>query len=296
MRLPNFFIIGANKSGTTALYRYLWQHPEIFLSPRKEPNFFAYGEGDIAYPNIVTDLQEYMALFAGVAGETAIGEGSTSYLHNPSSIERIRQRIPDARIVAVLRQPAERAYSNFVAAGMDGVESDSDFATALMQQESGVPDDWPAEYSLLNWGYKRLGFYFEPVRQYLQAFDREHIRIYLYDDFQSDPKAMLKDIFGFLRVDEGFVPDMSVRHNISGIPKNRALHDWMNRAKFWVPAYKALVPQKLRQKIRYSMLRLNLQPASPMPKDLRRTLDAEYREDILKLQDLIGRDLSHWIA
>ncbi len=296
MRFPNFLIIGAHKAGTTSLYQYLRQHPEIYMSPMKEPHFLAYDGAGRGESNMITRLEDYLAQFAGVADETAIGEASTSYLHNPSTIERIRHHIPDARIMAVLRHPADRAYSNFLFYRLVGKEPISDFAAALEQEESRIRDGWPRFLPPLNWGYKRIGFYSEPVRQYLQAFDREHIRFYLYDDFQSDPKAMLKDVFGFLHVDEGFVPDMSVRHNISGIPKSRAVHDWTTGPKLWSPLYKALVPDKTRQQIRLSLRRLNLQSPPPIPEEVRRTLTAEYREDILKLQDLIDRDLSHWIA
>ena len=303
MVFPNFLIIGAMKAGTTALYHYVREHPEIYMSPQKEPGFFAY-EGEQPAPieseshhsrprpaRWITRLEDYLALFAGVTSEIAIGEASAHYLHVPRSIDRIRHYIPNTRLIAVLRHPAHRAYSNFLFVRREGREPIADFATALAQEESRIRDGWP-----LMWSYKRLGFYSEPVRLYLQAFDREHIRFYLYDDFQSDPKAMLKDVFGFLHVDEGFVPDMSVRHFISGIPKSRAVHDWMTGPKLWSPLYKALVPDKTRQQIRLSLRRLNLQSPPPIPEEVRSTLTAEYREDILKLQDLIDRDLSHWIA
>ena len=105
--LPNFFIVGAAKSGTTSLYHYLGQHPQVFMSPVKEPNFFSHGMSRRCpgAPDevVISDCGEYRDLFAGVQNECAIGEASTSYLPNPDAALRIRERVPGARIIAMLR-------------------------------------------------------------------------------------------------------------------------------------------------------------------------------------------------
>ncbi len=307
MTLPNFLLIGAVKAGTTALYHYLRQHPEIYMSPNKEPQFFAY-EGwrpdpihpqtDVIHPEargrlspyMVSEYTNYRALFSGVHGETAIGEASAHYLHLPRAIDRIRHYIPDVRLFGVLRHPADRAYSAFLHLRRTGEEAIEDFAAALAQEDERVRQDCS-----LIWAYRRLGFYAEPVRQYLEAFDPAKIRFYLYDDFTNDPRALLKDMFTFLEVDPEFEPDTSVKHNFAGLPRSRKLQHLLRYDRTWSPLYKALVPENRRQRIRFALQKLTLAPPPEMPIQLRAALTAEYREDILKLQDLIDRDLSHWL-
>src|SRR5580704_17949873 len=123
MTLPNFFIIGAARSGTTALYEYLRQHPQIYMSPIKEPNYFAfYGQGihyrgprdqELVRSSYVPSLKAYEAQFSGVAKEIAVGEASPWYLYLPEAPERIRRKVPDAKLAAILRNPVDRAFSAF---------------------------------------------------------------------------------------------------------------------------------------------------------------------------------------
>jgi hypothetical protein len=122
MTMPNFLIIGAAKSGTTSLHHYLKQHPQVYMSQIKEPSFFAFEGTKPAIPgpwkrwaahNFITDIQAYRSLFQGVSDEVAIGEASTIYLVHPTAPQRIRHYVPDAKLIAILRDPAERAYSNY---------------------------------------------------------------------------------------------------------------------------------------------------------------------------------------
>lgn len=307
MTLPNFVLIGAMKAGTTALYHYLQQHPDIYMSPNKEPQFFAYEgwrpdlfkpQDDVPdpkargrlMPHMVSEWDDYRALFNGVDGETAIGEASVHYLHLPRAIKRIRHYIPEVRLFAVLRHPADRAYSSYLHVRRDGLEPIEDFAAALAQEDERVRQDCS-----LIWAYRRLGFYAEPVRQYLEAFDPAKLRFYLYEDLTDNPQALLRDIFTFLGVHPGFEPDMSVRHNFAGVPKNHKLHHLLRGARIWSPLYRTLVPPKRRHRIRYALQKHTLGPPPGMPIELRAALTAGYREDILRLQDLINRDLSHWL-
>ena len=129
MTMPNFLIIGAMRAGTTSLYHYLKQHPQVYMSPVKEPRFFAL-EGEKPDPgrptderlmnHSITDIEAYRALFQAVSKETAIGEASPLYLYSPKAPERIRHYIPDAKLIAVLRDPVERAYSHFLDIFMTG--------------------------------------------------------------------------------------------------------------------------------------------------------------------------------
>ncbi len=126
MTMPNFLIVGAMKCGTTALYYYLEQHPQIFMSPVKEPNFFCFeGREGLDSGNSITDIAAYRGLFRGVSSERAIGEASHCYLYEPRAVERIKHYTPDARLIAILRSPIERAYSHFLHAVRNGTECQS---------------------------------------------------------------------------------------------------------------------------------------------------------------------------
>ncbi|MGL6340594.1 MAG: sulfotransferase family protein, partial [Waterburya sp.] len=141
--MPNFLIIGAAKAGTTALHEYLQQHPQIYLTPTKETNFFAFAEQDINFQGIgdevlkdfsITDWKTYQAQFAGVTREKAIGEACPSYLYYPQAAIKIKQYIPDARLIVILRNPVERAYANFLHIVRDDRETHRDFALALQAE------------------------------------------------------------------------------------------------------------------------------------------------------------------
>lgn len=307
VRLPNFLLIGAMKAGTTSLYYYLQQHPNIFMSRKKEPQFFAYEDWHPNFltpqtdifeselrgrlePYMVTEWEDYLALFRGGDGEAAIGEASTTYLHLPRAIDRIRHYIPRARLFAVLRHPADRAYSAFLDTRSSGAEPIIDFRAALAKEDERIQQNWN-----LMWAYRRLGFYAESVRLYLEAFGPAQIRFYLYEDLKSRPRALLRDIFEFLEVDPGFEPNLSIKHNVSRVPKNLLLEHLLRGIRIGLPLYRALVSARRRQSILRSIQEYTNGAPPGMPLQIRVELTAGFREDILKLQDLIDRDLSHWL-
>jgi hypothetical protein len=304
--MPNFLIVGAAKSGTTALYEYLKQHPQVFMSFNKEPHFFAFegkrpdfqGPGDQElYDDIgVSDIEVYRALFRGVAKETAIGEASVYYLYLPRARERIQHYVPDVKIIAILRDPAERAYSNFLHMIRDRKEPLSDFARALQAEEDRIQNNWGPL-----WHYRQVGFYYEQLKRYYEVFDREQIRVYLYEDLNDNPTTTLKDAYTFLGVDNTFASDVSVRHNVSGVPKNNhwhALHKFLLEPHPVKAIFKPFLPVKLRRALPHRLvntLRNRNLDKPPFPVEVRRYLTEVYSDDILKLQELIQRDLSKWL-
>jgi DNA-binding TFAR19-related protein (PDSD5 family) len=293
--MPNFLVIGAQKAGTTSLYHYLKQHPEIYMSPIKEPHFFAV-EGaapDFRGPSprnplTITDLEAYRALFAGVSGETAIGEASPSYLGNPKAPNRIRHYIPEAKLIAILRNPVERAFSAYLHRVRDDREW-FDFARALREEEARIKANLTP-----GWYYKRAGFYYPQLKRYYELFDREQIRVHLYEDLDTDPASMLLELFAFLNVDETFVPDTSLRHGVTGVPKSRILRRFLRGSNPVKSFLRPLFRPETRVKIGTRLNNLNLTKPQMSP-EVREALIATYREDILKLQDLIRRDLSEWL-
>ena len=164
MRLPNFLVIGAARSGTTSLYYCLQNHPQVYVTPVLEPRFFAFegekvdfnGPGDrLLKRRIVTKVEDYAALFDGVIDEIAIGEVSPAYLTSQSAPVRIQHYIPNTKIIAVLRNPVERAISSFRLEVLQGLERAGDFASALQQEDLRMRNNWSYV-----WQYKRWGFYY----------------------------------------------------------------------------------------------------------------------------------------
>jgi hypothetical protein len=301
MTMPNFLIIGAGKSGTTSLYHYLKQHPEVYMSPVKEPKFFAV-EGkklDFRGPNdersmnrkSVTDIDTYRALFSEVTNEKAIGEASTLYLYSPEAPSRIKHYIPEAKLIAILRNPVERAYSSFVQRVQKGDEPLSDFAQALREEENGARDNWAPR-----WQGKRIGFYYAHLRRYFDIFRRDQIKVFLYEDLKSNPGGVAQSAYRFLAVDDTFVPDVSLRYMPSGIPKSKALQAFLSRPNSLKSVLKPVVPRGLRQHLTAYLENRNIAgPPLPLEQDVRKELVDSYREDILRLEELLGRNLSKWL-
>ncbi|WP_207890493.1 sulfotransferase, partial [Rubrobacter taiwanensis] len=203
--------------------------------------------------------------------------------------ERIKRHVPEVRLIAVLRDPAERAYSAFMHLVRDNRE-EPDFARALELEEERIRLNYP-----WIWHYRRAGYYHEQLSRYYALFDPAQIRVYLYEDLRRDPVGTLQDIYRFLGADPAFAPDVSGRYNVSGVPKNRFINDFLRRDNPLKTAVRPLVPARLRGRLRRSLRRRNLTAAPPMPPGVRRDLVAGYREDILRLEELIGRDLSGWL-
>lgn len=218
--LPNFLIIGAAKAGTTALWHYLRQHPELYMSRHKEPRFFAlYGQplafqgpGDQTRFNFVTDFQDYQQLFADVQDEKAIGEASPWYLYVKTAAPAIKEMLPGVKLVAVLRDPVDRAFSNYLHAVNEGLEPLPTFREAMDAEAARIRENWSPRFH-----YKSKGFYYRQLQHYLEFFDREQLKIYLYEDLTNEPEALFADLFEYLGVDPMFHVDVEKRHNESQI-------------------------------------------------------------------------------
>lgn len=309
MRLPDFLIIGAPRSGTTTLHYCLGQHPEVFVSPNKETNFFLFegsdappsGMSGIEYdrqrPRSVTTLDEYAALFAGASDvHRAIGEASPSYLMFAEVAERIRRRLPDAKLIAILRQPVEQAFSLYMVRG-GGSLPQHGLAEAFVEALASGATGWPgrpregrplAEY----------GLYHRHLSPFFERFAPERIKVVLFEDLERDSEALFADLFRFLEVDAGFRPDLSQRYNQSGMPRSGMLH----RALSASPRVKRLLRQMLPHQAVDRVARLyhrlrtaNLNRTQALPPTLRRELTERfYADDIRALERLLGRDLSIW--
>jgi len=287
MTLPNFIIIGVAKAGTTSLFRYLDQHPQVFICPIKGSNFFGYEDAldwkwnDEGAPPLlrhfqVTTFEAYEALFAEASNEIAIGEVSPQYFRCPTAAEKIHNHIPDVKLIASLRNPADRAFSGF-----------------LMRTRRGESVKSSHEELNLESSHVKEGFYYRRLKRYFDIFPRDKIKILIFEEFKQDPTKFVIDLFDFLGVDKSYKPDTSTKYNPAGIPKVR----WLNRF-FYHPAListaKLILPENM-QRIAKQVRQQNLISPPKFPPDLRSDLLKLYREDILKLEELLDRDLSIWL-
>lgn len=297
--LPNFLIVGAQKSGTTSCYYYLKQHPEIFMSAIKEPHFiveqfFEYppnGLGSVRiYKHRIKDFSDYCKLYQTSGGKKAVGESCADNLYYyEKAIPYIKHFLGNPKIIIILRNPVERAYSAYTELIRDNLEYLS-FEDALKEEENRINEGW---YNA--WFYRDVGFYYKPVKAYVEAFDR--VKICLFDDLTNDAFSFIKGIHEFLAVDTAFVPNLKTIYNTSGIPKFRRLN------RFFVkPTRLHSVTKRIGKLIlkddRWVKLRDTLRGKLLTKKDMnpetRRHLQDVYRDDIQRLETLIGRDLSTW--
>jgi hypothetical protein len=291
--LPDFLVIGAYKSGTTALHDDLRAHPELFVPSRKEPNFFAFA-GRAPEPNhpaagkSVLDQDRYEALFADRGDAVAAGEVSPEYLANPHACAAIRRLVPEARLVAVLRNPVERAYSDYLMYRRDGLEPEADFERAIDQQDARAARGDPTGF------YLRTGRYAEQLEPYLATFPREQLHIVLYEDLRSAREATLSGIFEFLGVSSDVAIPDAAPVNVSGEPSNPAVRAaYAVRRRVAARAAGRVPPWLTRAADRVLQRGLTHPELSP---ESRARLGAYYRDDVERLARLLDRDLGHWLA
>lgn len=281
-RVPDFFLVGAPRCGTTSMYTYLKQHPEIYLSVLKEPHFFS---TDLTPPpQAVVDEAMYRGLFAGAGEEKRLGEGSVWYLESRDAPRAIHAFSPTARILVMLRNPVDMMASLHALYTRTGNEDLTDFEEALGAQDERLQGERIPEASYFPEGliYTRSATYAEKVRRYFEVFGRERVHVIVFDDFASDPARVYRETMEFLGVDPGFVPELDIARATQII-----------RAK--VLRQLVTTPQLIRDKMRGGGKRHTVPRKGPSP-ELRQRLRAACAPDVRALGELIGRDLSAWCA
>lgn len=298
--LPDFLIVGGARSGSTSLFEYLRQHPRIFMPDFKEPCFFIFANEPPNYSHpknlrafSVWQIEEYVKLFDNAAEGQMLGEASANYLlFFDKVIENIKKYVPrsrELRIIIILRDPVERAYSQYLRSILVGNESSKvSFEDALDKIQERLSHNW-----FLSYDYIGYGFYYEKVKAYLDNF--QNVMVCLYDDLKRDTEGLVKDIFRFLGVDDSFKPDIRRKHNPSGIIRSELLGRMLESAMNSKNLLVKMVPSSIREAIAGRLRMLNIGVKPEMKEETRRYLRELYREDILKLQHLIKRDLSAWL-
>lgn len=280
---PNLFIVGAAKAGTTSLYHYLAQHPDVYMTPMKEPHFFSRirpaPELEAFFPH-VTDEATYLSLFTAARVEKVRGEASTSYLSHPDVPEEIWLRRPDAKIVIMLRDPLERAYSNYWNDVREGIEHRS-FAGAVSEELTGPPGTWGVS-SL----YVDGGLYAERVERYLEKFGGD-VLVLFFEEFVQDIPHTLERVFAFLEVDPVWAARIEPEvHNPFALPRNLLGHRLLGSGTVRSVA-RILLPRSLRAYGRSRLVVSSEKP--PMERDIRKRLLEVYERDVDRLSDLLGR-------
>lgn len=296
----DFMIIGAGKSGTTSLYYYLAQHPAVFLSPDKEPRYFMLPGLDVdttqeqraafldSFSNAVSTREAYLRLFRDARPGQLRGEASIQYLNSETAAINIGRHAPDARLICVLRNPIERAFSNFVQGVRDGAEKAASIGEVLARHG--------ARHFYFDGGY-----YAEQLDDYARHAPRNPLRIWLYEEFLASPLSVVQEMFGFLGVDARFAPDTRIRANVSGLaaPGNRwsATYDWLrgNRLRQSALGRRLLPAGVKRAVVGFLSKRADAGRIKPRISDADwRSLSALYEDDLRQLEAKLGRDLSHW--
>jgi hypothetical protein len=297
---PNFFIVGAPKCGTTALYEYLRPHPNIFMSEVKEPHYFAKDLG--TYPFVKT-MDDYTRLFAESTEEhLRVGEASVYYLRSSVAIPNIHAFNPDARIIAMFRNPIEMVHSLHSQLLYWSEEIESDFETAWRLQERRARglDLPPASGGSFLLQYSEVGQFGTQVERLLSTFPREQVKLILYDDFAASPRRVYDDVIAFLGIPhDGRTEFPRINDN------KRARVAWLRNFIRKPPpalrrAYrtlKATVGAPGMDAIKAEIVERNTvkERRHPLSPSFRAELVEAFRGEVTLLSRLMGRDLSHWV-
>lgn len=294
MARPNFFIVGAPRSGTTALSHYLKQHPDIFIPDRKEMHHFG---PDLNLNSPFEDDIAYLSEFEGATDEKRVGEASVYYIYSKLAPAQIKQFEPSAKIIIMLRNPVDMIYSlhnRFVINGYDDI---ADFRAALeaepdRKQGKRIPEHFEAPRFLI---YRDNAKYSEHVKRYLEAFDPENIHVIIYDDFKNDTPKSYADTLAFLEVSKNFRPGFKIINQTRQV-RSSALASMLFFPPGFILALEKKSPLARKRYLRKILYKLNTpkKPLAPMDPRLRRKLQAELAPDVERLSSILGRDLTHW--
>ena len=300
-RWPDLFIIGAPKSGTTSLYEYLMGHPQVFMSRLKEPGYFSPDVPRRQEPfTYARDEARYLALFAGASEGQRAGEASTQYLFSRRAPELIKEHQADPRIIVMLRNPVDMAYSMHGQRVSMGVDQIEDFEAALAADQQPGFGGSPRKETIERAGtYRERARSGEQLERWLTVFRPEAIHAIVFEDFRRDTAAEFRRVLEFLGVDPGYQPETFAVHN----PRHRERHG-LSRTVLRNPISRWLAQTALPRTVgtdrtarglrRIRMSRLNVSHASRPPLDgtLRARLEKEFGQDVERLSRLVGRDLS----
>lgn len=276
---PNFFIVGTPKSGTTSLFHYLQEHPEVFLPELKEPHFFSCPEvKETYYKTEIVDLKEkYLNLYQSTKAFKAIGDLSSSYLFNTNAAERISTFNPAAKIIIVLRNPVERAISHYL------MDVNLGYINVSLLKVFNNKEKYQKYYK----EYIELGFYHQQIAAYKKYFPENQIKIIISDDFFANTAETLKQIYSFINISKILTTDFKTVHNSYNKPRFKALGSIRQS-----DTLKKIIPPELRSKLKSFFFIKNAEkPKLELERELLKDL---YSNSIIESEKLINQDLSSW--
>jgi hypothetical protein len=306
-REPNFFVVGAAKAGTTSLVEYLRRHPDVFMPggemSRKEPSHFCDLLGPVPpWLEKYRDFDSYLELFAEAGDCQAVGEASVGYLTSAGSEARIHARFPDARIIILLRNPADRVYSWYSFMCQLGIEPGPSLERALAEEDDRLAlamqrrDTWFSDYATV---YFRFGQVASDVERFMRRFPRKQVHIVLFDDLKARPKETTRAVYEFLGVAGDFTPSFKI-YNPTWVPFSVQLQHFLamqcrthpllpHRAPVRFLDQRVIPFATVANAVLGRMRKRVFNPAT------RRELLNRYREDIRRTEALIGRSLDGWL-
>ena len=260
---PNFFIIGAARSGTTALAEILRQHPDAFVTQPKEPSFLAFAEQEVAFTGpgddvsinrvAITDRDKYLSLYQSAGDKACRGDASVSTLYySDHSVATLQRYFPEAKLVVILRDPAARAFSAYSYQRARGLEPCDDFRDALDREADRIRRGWHHI-----WHYVGMGRYAGQLAPFLETFGADRVKILFYEELNRDPVGVGRSLFEFLGLDPTAAVDLEPV-NVSGEPRSRLLQGairWAGQRHWLRSTTKAIMPFQLRERVRRANLR-----------------------------------------
>lgn len=297
-RWPDFLLIGAPKAGTTALFKALSRHRDVFASEEKEPRFFAYRGacpefngpgGDRVAGTIVYDEAAYLDLFRDCPPDKVAGEASTAYLHAEAAPVNAAECVPNARIITVLRHPVDRGYSQWLHMMQEGLETELCFERAWELGAKRFAAGWPPL-----WMYRERGFYGRLLQRWHNCFPREQVLVLFYEDWLEKPDETLARICRHLGIEDTLLPRVTRENVSSRQPRWKWLHHHMvgdNAVRRWA---QRILPLAARDLVTSMASGFNLKPGPSLDPRLRKKLTTEFIDDIALLERLTGTDLGHW--
>jgi hypothetical protein len=302
MTKPNFFIIGAAKSGTTSLGKYLNKHPDIYMCPKKEPRHFALKNGKKKVPilgpngkkwkvDAVHEVEEYENMFDGSSKYAVRGDNSPIYMDTSTiAARKIYRYAPDAKLLAILRDPVERSYSQYKML----LRSEKAKVSSLPKKSGSV--DWSVvEEWLSDPHFVKSSMYYQRLNPFMNYFDIKNIKIVTSKSLKQDTKNLMKKIFDFLEVNEDCKINIEKEHNKGGIPRSEKIHEIIKNENILKSTAKKTIPKSIYNKIKNLIYKSNKKKAPKLPKRVKNRLTKKYKHDIKKLEKTFEKDLKHWL-
>lgn len=294
--IPNLFLVGAPKCGTTAMYSYLNEHPQIYMSPKKEPQFFA---GDVlGHQRNVIAVEDYRRCFDRADGARVVGEASTAYMVSRIAAEQIKSYNPSARILVMLRNPIDVMHALHSKRLFMNMEDITDFGKAITCDDARLwrAGRWKGQ-PIIRPSYREVASFPAQLKRFTNVFGRDRVHVVVYDDFRSDPATEYAKLLAFLGVDPAPSRDF-IRHNANRRVRNMGAQDWLRDPPgFFRRIARSVLPTQVRRTLGQTLRSVNVkyEPRAAIDPALRLHLQREFAPEVEELSQILRRDLTHWV-